>query len=198
MTVAQRCNVSHNALMASLKDVEAEFIRIVSSTNFPRVLITGCPRSGTTAVTQYYLSRGLIVGHECPGVHVTVDYKAIHEVDDYPVVIALVRHPLKTIESLAELFLNADRRFRYQLARVYPDFVDETDEVLAALNYWTWTYERLKSYPHIRIEDMDINRVNRHLHSYELTEEELMERYPAAYGTLVEVAAHYGYTLLPF
>lgn len=136
------------------------------------LLITGCPRSGTKSVAQYYYDQGLRIGHECAGIDGTVDWRLAYELDAFfPITIVLVRDPIKTVISLTELLTNVKRdNITYKhikdLARIgcWEDLLLDGDFTGAAIMWWTSVYDRRFGYPVLRIEDFkSIPHLNSHI-----------------------------------
>jgi len=71
----------------------------------PRLLVTGCGRSGTAYTARVLQLHGLDIGHEQVGNDGTVDWHAASRLDDFAdyVVVHQVRHPLRAIASITTL-----------------------------------------------------------------------------------------------
>lgn len=128
------------------------------------LLVTGCPRSGTKSVAQYYHDQGLRMGHECAGTDGTVEWRHAYSLDAFfPITIVLVRDPIKTVISLTELLTNVKRdSFTYKhikdLARLglWEDLLYDGDFIGAAIMWWTSVYDQRFGYPVLKIEDFKV------------------------------------------
>lgn len=146
------------------------------------MLITGCPRSGTKAVTAYFKEHGVELGHETAGEKGTVEWRhAYSEFDKedpaFIIQMTLVRDPISTVRSLSELLCNCDRKSDTWAAIVtlsvlggWNEKLEAFDWVGAAADWWTTVYERLYEFPVLKLEHLpklkDVGRsarVNREL-----------------------------------
>lgn len=68
----------------------------------PRLLVTGCGRSGTAYMARVLQAHGLDIGHEQAGADGTVDWHAAAKLDEFTgcIVVHQVRHPLHVIASI--------------------------------------------------------------------------------------------------
>lgn len=139
------------------------------------MLITGCPRSGTRAVTEYFKEHGVILGHETAGEKGTVEWRhAYSEFDSedpaFVIQMTLVRDPISTVRSLAELLANCDRKSDTWAAIVTLSVLGGWDEKLEALDFigaaadwWTTVYERLYEFPVLKLEHLPkLKNINKH------------------------------------
>lgn len=131
-----------------------------------RVLITGCPRSGTKFVKRYFEAQHRIfLGHEQEGQHGTVDWRqAYTRSPAFEATISLVRHPIPTIRSLTDLMIAYSRRkgsiewHRLRMVAVAGGWLHLLSEemwVEAATQWWYTVYEhhRKQDWLQLRIED---------------------------------------------
>lgn len=128
------------------------------------LLVTGTPRSGTSYLTHLLNQYKLNLGHERVGPGGTVSGFFFIDHDWYPyghnktsekpgdfdfrVLIRLVRHPLKTIPSLAALierqYISANNNYKLW----YPEVGIETDKnnlIWSALNVWVKTHQTIQN-----------------------------------------------------
>ncbi|NOX49190.1 MAG: hypothetical protein GXP16_01465 [Gammaproteobacteria bacterium] len=135
------------------------------------LLITGCPRSGTKSAWKFYQERNVFLGHECPGEMGTIEWRNAYQnfnMEDedrkWAIVNVLVRDPLSTVASLAELLRssttspNIHKHTHRDIQKVALDggwlgLLDDHNHVDAAIEWWTTVYEGLLGLPTLRIED---------------------------------------------
>ena len=135
------------------------------------MLITGCPRSATQSVAEYFQNHGVALGHQMAGEMGTVEWRhAYSEKPDFVIILALVRDPLDTVRSLTELLMNCDRKSDTWKAIAEQSVLGNWDRKLkdcswvgAATNWWTTVYERLYQYPLLKVEHLPkLPDTNRH------------------------------------
>jgi hypothetical protein len=135
------------------------------------MLITGCPRSATRSVTQYFEEHGVSLGHETAGEKGTVEWRHAYTEDaDFVIQMTLVRDPLDTVRSLAELLTNCDRNSdtwtsikELSIAGGWYEKLMVGDYLFAAVDWWTTVYERLYDFPLLRMEHLPkLPQTNRH------------------------------------
>lgn len=132
------------------------------------LLITGCPRSGTTFVSEFYKQKdGIDLGHETAGEHGTVEWRhAYTDAPKFDVTLSLVRHPLRTIPSLTDLLISlwthqpSHHVTRQWIARLavhgrFDSLLESQMWAEAAMTWWVSVYERHQNlYPVLRVEDL--------------------------------------------
>jgi len=97
----------------------------------PKILITGCGRSGTRYVSEALKEWGLDVGHEIEGKNGTADwYKALNP-KGYDLVLHQVRHPLDAIMTLHTL---SDQSWEFISKNTTVKESDPMD--LKCMKYW--------------------------------------------------------------
>lgn len=167
------------------------------------LLITGCPRSGTRAVAAYFKEHGVELGHETAGEKGTVDWRHAYSEFDredpaFIIQMTLVRDPISTVRSLAELLINCDRKSDTWQSITDLSVLGGWDEKLKTLNWlgaaadwWTTVYERLYEFPVLKLEHLpklkEIGRNSRVDRTIDI--ETLLEDYDDFW----RVAGMYGY-----
>lgn len=127
----------------------------------PRVVITGCARSGTKYMSRVLKRHGLDVEHERVGSDGTVDWKWAPLVDPAGVmVLHQVRHPLKVIASCRTLIRSSwEYISRHIAVSVPPKGVQITPDVLLlrCMNYWAQWNSKVerKALFRFRVEDLE-------------------------------------------
>lgn len=129
---------------------------------FGGLLITGCPRSATRSVTEYFIAHGVLLGHETPGEMGTVEWRhAYTEEPDFPLRLTLVRDPLKTVQSLTELLMHCDRKnptwndiVKLSVQGGWDGKLKALNWIGAATDWWTTVYKRLYAFPIIKVEHL--------------------------------------------
>ena len=134
-----------------------------------RILITGCPRSGTKFIHRYFSRQHKVfLGHECEGKHGTVEWRhAYARQPRFEVTISCVRHPLLTIRSLTDLMIaysqQKDRiewRWIVTLAKEggWFQLLDGGMWVEAATMWWltVYSHHRDKEWLQMRVEDFNM------------------------------------------
>lgn len=117
-----------------------------------KILITGCPRSGTRYLSNVFNRVGLDVGHECVRFNGCSSGFYVGDFPTYPVghkepvssinwfyVIHIIRDPQKAVPSLARLLTDvaAVRRWYKQFGLI-TDSVDQS-----AMNVWYWSHKNV-------------------------------------------------------
>lgn len=169
------------------------------------MLITGCPRSGTRAVAAYFLEHGVELGHEKPGEKGTVDWRHgyLEFDDDNPAFIiqmTLVRDPISTVKSLAELLCNCDRKsdtwgYITDLSKIggWDKKLAAFDWLGASADWWTTVYEHLYQFPILKLEHMP--KLNDVGHSARVDRDLDVRGLLADYEDFWTLARAYGYYL---
>lgn len=138
------------------------------------MLITGCPRSGTRAVAEFFKDRGCELGHETAGEKGTVDWRLAYKVMDeddpeFIIQMTLVRDPVKTVQSLSSLLLNTNRKsdtwgyikelsvhggWDCEMADVadIETPITQIDWIPVAAKWWTTVYRHLYQFPVLVLE----------------------------------------------
>lgn len=127
-----------------------------------KILITGCPRSGTGYAAKCAQSIGLDLGHESMGLSGTVDWHKATLTHGYQIVIHLVRSPLPCISSIAETI--SKKSWDYIYKKVQVDFERELREtckpedspLVRAMKLWIDWNAICKEKAHytIKVEDL--------------------------------------------
>lgn len=139
------------------------------------LLITGCPRSGTRAVTAYLEEHGVSLGHETAGEKGTVEWRhAYSEFDEenpaFIIQMTLIRDPIDTVRSLTDLLINCDRKSdtwqsitELSILGGWDKKLKELDWFGAAAMWWTTVYDRLYQFPMLKLEHLPkIKKINTH------------------------------------
>lgn len=155
----------------------------------PKILITGCPRSGTKAIARYYQKKGLDIGHEETKTNGTVncflwngDYKGWTEI------IHLVREPLACINSLYDLARSPHHMKRMELPQ-------GKDKLKDTVRYWVLVNShvmrrgktrRLETWP-------DLEHVGGHKKHWTFSWHDLYNRVPIWTNYAFTLARRFGY-----
>ena len=139
------------------------------------MLITGCPRSGTRAVAEYFGDHGVELGHETAGEKGTVEWRhAYTEFDEenpaFVIQMVLVRDPISTVRSLASLLIKCDRESdtwewieTLSVLGGWNGKLAELDWLGAAADWWTTVYKHLIQFPVLKLEHLPkLKNINRH------------------------------------
>jgi len=139
------------------------------------LLITGCPRSATRSVTKYFEDHGVSLGHETAGEKGTVDWRHAYTIMDtknpaFIIQMTLIRNPIDTIRSLAELLTHCDRRSEtWDWIRAlstlgsWDEKLNNLDFFGAATDWWITVYDRLIDFPVLKMEHLPkLPQTNRH------------------------------------
>lgn len=126
------------------------------------LLITGCPRSATRSVHEWFEAHGVHLGHETAGDMGTIEWRhAYTEEPDFILRLTLVRDPVKTVMSLCELLTNCNRENNFttwedicklSVQGGWNEKLSGTHYFDAATDWWTTVYKRLHQYPVIKAE----------------------------------------------
>jgi hypothetical protein len=177
------------------------------------ILVTGAPRSGTTTAARYFQAQGLDVAHERMGADGASSYywfrdhpvpQAAHEGrrSDYAFgrVIHLVRDPLLTIASMADL-MSPPGWFRQKLAP-WAGLALPEDRVAAAARVWAFFTEETVADEVWRLEEWAPGiHANHHPNRADgsprpaLSWEALRRRDPAGAARAAAAAARVGYSV---